>query len=155
MKKLDRREKLRAERRAKFYVISYHILWDLFANAIGKPQFLFGVEGIPADAIVDNAGSDIMHDGVIYRVLHESFEPVEEGTIALFNEIMVSVRQANSLTPVIRSIKSTSEVERNETWVKINDHELYAVSLDTVTTAASTSPDTTTEADKNANRGGH
>jgi hypothetical protein len=92
----ERITKLRQERRAKLYVIDKEVLFGIFESGIGNPEFTYGVDGVPKDCIVDNVGWDFNYNGIVYRVLHESFAPVQEGTIPIYESLNVTVKK---LTP--------------------------------------------------------
>lgn len=92
-KQLERITKLRQERRARLYVIDKEVLWGIFEQGLGKPDFTYGVDGIPKDCIVDNVGWEFNYNGIVYRVLHESFEPVKEGKIPIYQSINVTIKR--------------------------------------------------------------
>lgn len=65
----------------------------MFEQIQGNPEYLYGSDGIPENAIIDNVGWDMQHDGIVYRVLHESFDPLLEGMIPLYKSINITVKR--------------------------------------------------------------
>lgn len=84
---------LRKERRAKVCVIQKEVLWGFFEQGLMNPNVLYKIEGVPQDCVVDNVGWDFNYNGIVYRILHESFEPIKEGTIPIFVPLTVTVTQ--------------------------------------------------------------
>lgn len=88
---IERLDKLRKEHRGRLYIIQKHTLWDLLDNSIGEPIFTWGLSGLPKDCILENIGFHEVTNGLALYLLHESFEPLQEGTVPVFHHIDVTI----------------------------------------------------------------
>ena len=73
--KQSRFEILRSENRTEHLAIQEK---ELLGILTGKSI----ISGLPTDVIIDHCGYDMMRNGIIVKLLHESFKPVAPGFIS-------------------------------------------------------------------------
>jgi len=86
----NRAEELRDQNRAKLFVIDKGVLWSLLENLRGEQPTCLSAEGIPTNAIIDNVGWDLNFNGVVYRMLHEDFDQVEQGVTPVCENVKIT-----------------------------------------------------------------